>query len=178
MDTRVWPGRLCTSGKSGLSHHWKYRDSQQHYGERRRLVLIRVGSRFRRFRKAAHVQLQPKVVEAYRDIQSEDAKQLVWDILKAPQKHQEHVKRFSNSVILRMTYGKSTPTANTDPEVVGMKLVVERFGIVMQPGAFLVDRIPILRADGAGQKRDSKWYRWAVFHAYTSRAAWTSAIEN
>lgn len=55
------------------------------------------------------------------------------------------LRRFSNSVILRMTYGKSTPTANTDPEVVAMKLVVERFGIVMQPGAFLVDRIPILR---------------------------------
>lgn len=115
------------------------------FSQNMRLVLIGVGSRFRRFRKAAHVQLQPKAVEAYRDIQSEDAKQLVCDILKAPEKHQEHVKRFSNSVILRMTYGKSTPTANTDPEVVAMKLVVERFGIVMQPGAFLVDRIPILR---------------------------------
>lgn len=115
------------------------------FSQNMRLVLIRVGSRFRRFRKAAHVQLQPKAVEAYRDIQSEDAKQLVCDILKSPEKHQEHVKRFSNSVILRITYGKSTPTANTDPEVVGMKLVVERFGMVMQPGAFLVDRIPILR---------------------------------
>jgi hypothetical protein len=63
------------------------------FSQNTRLVLIRVGSRFRRFRKAAHVQLQPKAVEAYRDIQSEDAKQLVCDILKAPEKHQEHVKR-------------------------------------------------------------------------------------
>jgi hypothetical protein len=63
------------------------------FSQNTRLVLIRVGSRFRRFRKAAHVQLQPKAVEAYRDIQSEDAKQLVCDILKALEKHQEHVKR-------------------------------------------------------------------------------------
>jgi hypothetical protein len=63
------------------------------FSQNMRLVLIRVGSRFRRFRKAAHVQLQPMAVEAYRDIQSEDAKQLVCDILKAPEKHQEHVKR-------------------------------------------------------------------------------------
>jgi hypothetical protein len=116
-----------------------------------------------------------------------------------------------------MTYGKSTPTANTDPEVVAMKRVVERFGIVMQPGAFLVDRIPILRYVPwygrqlkawfreehelvLGQMErvkmeivirvsiamcvlcahslSGKWYRWAVFHAYTSRATWASAIEN
>ncbi|KAG2131608.1 cytochrome P450 [Suillus bovinus] len=115
------------------------------FSQSMRLVLIPVGSRFRRFRKAAQAQLQPRAIEAYRDILLEDAKQLVCDVLKAPEKHQEHVKRFSNSVILRMTYGKSMPTANTDPEVVGMKLAAERFGIVMQPGAFLVDRIPILR---------------------------------
>jgi hypothetical protein len=116
-----------------------------------------------------------------------------------------------------MTYGKSTPTANTDPEVVGMKRVVERFGIVMQPGAFLVDRIPILRYVPwygrqlkawfreeyelvLGQMErvkkeivtrisivvcfvvltslSGKWCRWAVFHTYTSGAAWTSAIED
>jgi cytochrome P450 len=129
------------------------------FSQNTRLVLIRVGSRFRRFRKAAHVQLQPKAVEAYRDIQSEDAKQLVCDILKAPDKHQEHVKRFSNSVILRMTYGKSTPTANTDPEVVGMKRVVEHFGIVMQPGAFLVDRIPILRYVPWYGRQLKAWFR-------------------
>jgi cytochrome P450 len=83
----------------------------------------------------------------------------VCDILKAPEKHQEHVKRFSNSVILRMTYGKSTPTANTDPEVVGMKRVVERFGIVMQPGAFLVDRIPILRYVPWYGRQLKAWFR-------------------
>jgi len=63
------------------------------FSQNMRLVLIRAGSRFRRFRKAAHLQLQPKAVEAYRDIQTEDAKQLVLDILKAPERHQEHVKR-------------------------------------------------------------------------------------
>ncbi|KAG1854471.1 cytochrome P450 [Suillus subalutaceus] len=129
------------------------------FSQNTRLVLIRAGSRFRRFRKATQLQLQPKAIKAYRDIQSEDAKQLVCDILKAPEKHQEHVKRFSNSVILRMTYGKSTPTASTDPEVVGMKLVVDRFGIVMQPGAFLVDRIPILRYVPWYGRQLKAWFR-------------------
>ncbi|KAG1724555.1 cytochrome P450 [Suillus lakei] len=129
------------------------------FSQNMRLVLIRVGSRFRRMRKAAHVQLQPKAVEEYRDIQSEDAKQLVCDILKTPEKHQEHVKRFSNSVILRITYGKLTPTANTDPEVVGMKLVVERFGMVMRPGAYLVDRMPILRYVPWYGRQLKTWFR-------------------
>ncbi|KAG1840961.1 cytochrome P450 [Suillus tomentosus] len=129
------------------------------FSQNMRLVLIRVGSRFRRFRKAANAQLQPKAIEAYRDIQSEDARQLVYDILKAPEKHQEHVRRFSNSVILRMTYGKSTPTAYTDPEVVGMKIAAERFGIVMQPGAFLVDRIPILRYVPWYGRQLKAWFR-------------------
>ncbi|KAG1908874.1 cytochrome P450 [Suillus fuscotomentosus] len=129
------------------------------FSQNMRLVLIRVGSRFRRFRKAANAQLQPKAIEAYRDIQSEDARQLVYDILKAPEKHQEHVRRFSNSVILRMTYGKSRPTAYTDPEVVGMKIAAERFGIVMQPGAFLVDRIPILRYVPWYGRQLKAWFR-------------------
>ncbi|KAG1802494.1 cytochrome P450 [Suillus variegatus] len=129
------------------------------FSQNMRLVLIRVGSRFRRFRKAANAQLQLKSIEAYRDIQSEDAKQLVYDILKAPEKHQEHVRRFSNSVILRMTYGKSAPTAYTDPEVVGMKIAAERFGIVMQPGAFLVDRIPILRYVPWYGRQLKAWFR-------------------
>ncbi|KAG0696778.1 cytochrome P450 [Suillus ampliporus] len=124
-----------------------------------RLVLIGVGSRFRRFRKAAGLQLQPKAVEAYRDIQTEDAKQLMYDILKAPEEHQEHVKRFAHSVILRVTYGKLTPTANTDPEVVGMTLVLERFGIVMRPGTFLVDRIPILRYVPWYGRQLKTWFR-------------------
>ncbi|KAG1731326.1 cytochrome P450 [Suillus paluster] len=124
-----------------------------------RLVLIGVGSRFRRFRKAAGLQLQPKAVEAYRDIQVEDAKRLMHDILRAPDEHQEHAKRFAHSVILRITYGKSTPTANTDPEVIGMNLVLERFGLVMQPGAFLVDRIPILRYVPWYGRQLKTWFR-------------------
>ncbi|KAG1799186.1 cytochrome P450 [Suillus variegatus] len=110
---------------SSLVDHPQAIAAGEMFSQNMRLVLIRVG--------AANAQLQPKAIEAYRDIQSEDARQL------------EHVTRYSNLIILRMTHGRSTPTAYTDPEVVGMKIAAERFGIVMQPGAFLVDRIPILR---------------------------------
>ncbi|KAG2048915.1 cytochrome P450 [Suillus hirtellus] len=122
---------------SALVDHPQAIAAGEMFSQNMRLVLIRVGS--------ANAQLQPKAIEAYRDIQSEDARQLVYDILKAPEKHQEHATRYSNLIILRMTHGRSTPTAYTDAEVVGMKIAAERFGIVMQPGAFLADRIPNLR---------------------------------
>ncbi|KAG2099587.1 uncharacterized protein F5147DRAFT_335998 [Suillus discolor] len=43
--------------------------------------------------------------------------------------------------------------------------------------AFALDPFHLIATVEVGMK-DSKCCRWAVFHAYTSRAAWASAIEN
>ncbi|KAG6329814.1 hypothetical protein ID866_9274 [Astraeus odoratus] len=51
---------------------------------------------------------------------------------------------YAADVIFRVTYGKDTPTSNDDPEVQRIHIANENFRHVMKPGAFLVDRIPIL----------------------------------
>ncbi|KAF9230049.1 cytochrome P450 [Melanogaster broomeanus] len=63
---------------------------------------------------------------------------VILDILRDPKHHVEHVKRFTISVILRVVYGKSTPTSNDDPEV-------HSEPVLRRPGGNLVDIFPILK---------------------------------
>ena len=53
--------------------------------------------------------------------------------------------RYAASVILHLTYGKSTPTSNDDPEVARIHQVMQNFQQALRPGAYLVDRIPWLK---------------------------------
>ncbi|KAF9230122.1 cytochrome P450, partial [Melanogaster broomeanus] len=80
-----------------------------------------IGERFRRLRKAVHTHLQPRAVQAYEGLQCEHARDVILDILRDPTHHVEHAKRFTVAIILRVVYGKSTPTFNDDPEVVRMR---------------------------------------------------------
>ena len=52
---------------------------------------------------------------------------------------------YAASVVMSFTYGKTTPTAYTDPEVVAINKALEYFGRALNPGAYLVDTYPILR---------------------------------
>ncbi|KAG2340491.1 cytochrome P450 [Suillus weaverae] len=123
-----------------------------------RIVMARSGERFRRLRKAVHTHLQPKAAEAYKDMQQDNARKFILDILNDPKNHQNHAARYSASVILRVTYGKSTPTAHTDPEVVRVYKVLDHFEIVMRPGAYLVDRVPLLRYLPGYGKQLIEWH--------------------
>ena len=42
-------------------------------------------------------------------------------------------------------YGKSTPTSVDDPEVIRIQSTLRNLQNVMRPGAFLVDRVPLLK---------------------------------
>ncbi|KAG2129986.1 cytochrome P450 [Suillus cothurnatus] len=109
------------------------------------IVLARSRERFRRLRKAVHTHLQPKAAEAYNDMQHDNARKFVLDILNDSKNHQKHTARYSASVILWVTYGKSTPSAYTDPEVFRIYKVLDHFELVMRPGVYLIDRVPLLR---------------------------------
>ncbi|KAG1805462.1 cytochrome P450 [Suillus subaureus] len=123
-----------------------------------RIVLARSGDQFRRLRKAVHTHLQPKAAEAYKDMQRKHAMDFILDMLNDPKNHQKHAHRYAASVILRVTYGKSAPTANTDPEVVRIRRAVKHFQATTRPGANLVDRVPLLRyLPGYGKQLD-EWH--------------------
>ncbi|KAF8553243.1 cytochrome P450 [Imleria badia] len=111
----------------------------------KRITLIGAGERFRRLRKAIHTHFQPKAVETYKDAQFEHAMIFILDILDDPKDYQKHTHRYSTSIILRITYGKSGPTSTNDPDFVGVKQAVAHFIEGMRPGAYLVDRFPWLK---------------------------------
>ncbi|KAG1852411.1 cytochrome P450 [Suillus subalutaceus] len=110
-----------------------------------RIVLEGSGEKLRRLRRVLHAGLQPKVAETYEPIQTRNAKNLILDILNDPKNHQGHAMRYAASVVMSFTYGKTTPTSYSDPEVVAVNKSMERFGQAMKPGAYLVDAYPILR---------------------------------
>ncbi|KAF9231569.1 cytochrome P450 [Melanogaster broomeanus] len=104
------------------------------------------GERFRRLRKAVHTHLQPRAVQAYEGLQCEHARDVILDILRDPTHHVEHAKRFTVAIILRVVYGKSTPTFNDDPEVVRMRQNIKNSeSVLRRPGGYLVDIFPILK---------------------------------
>ncbi|KAG2072928.1 cytochrome P450 [Suillus decipiens] len=109
------------------------------------IVTENSGDRLRRMRRILHAGLQPKVAETYEPIQTRNAKNLILDILNDPKNHQGHAMRYAASVAMSFTYGKTTSTSYTDPEVVAVSQSLARFGKAMRPGAYLVDTYPILR---------------------------------
>ncbi|KAF8129486.1 cytochrome P450 [Boletus edulis] len=144
----------------------------------KRITLVGSGDRFRRLRKAVHTHFQAKAVDTYKDIQFEQARALILDILNDPNSHQKHAHRYSASILLRITYGKSGLTSTDDPDFVGVREVVAHFIEGMRPGAYLVDRFPWLKfIPGYGRRlrsfhdSDLKFYRGQlsrVEHAMSS----------
>ena len=60
---------------------------------------------------------------------------------------------------MAINYGKTTPTAYSDPEVVAVNLCLSRFGEAIRPGAYLVDTYPILRYIPGCLTQLRKWHR-------------------
>ncbi len=55
------------------------------------------------------------------------------------------IPRYAASVIMTLTYGKTTPTSYTDPEIQLINQNTFQVARSMRPGAYLVDSFPILR---------------------------------
>ena len=55
------------------------------------------------------------------------------------------VTRYAASVVISMTYGKTTPTSYSDPEVQCMHRCLRRLGAALRPGAHIIDTYPFLR---------------------------------
>ncbi|KAG1736247.1 cytochrome P450 [Suillus lakei] len=103
------------------------------------------GDRFRRMRRALHSHLQPKAAEAYQPLQMSHAKNIVLGVLDNPHNFQHHVITYAATTIMKVAYGKNTPTSATDPEVVEMRQIVGMVAGILRPGAYLVDSIPWLK---------------------------------
>ncbi|KAG1852467.1 cytochrome P450 [Suillus subalutaceus] len=110
-----------------------------------RFVQLRYGERFRKFRKITHSHLQVKTAQTYEPIQFAHAREVIQDILDEPKLHQQHIKRYVAAVIMHVVYGKTTRTSLDDPYLLRLQRMVPRIQSAMAPGAYLVDKYPILK---------------------------------
>ncbi|KAG2361895.1 cytochrome P450 [Suillus spraguei] len=114
-------------------------------GKGMRFAQIRSGERLRKFRKSAHSHLQPRSAQSYELVQVAHAREIILDILDKPKLHQQHIKRFTASVVLHIVYGKTTPTSLDDPYLLQLQKMIPRVHSAMMPGAYLVDKYPVLK---------------------------------
>lgn len=129
----------------------------------KRILLVKYGERWRRLRKMLHQGLQPKMATLYQPIQENAAQQMILDILESPDDFANHAKSYAASVILSITYGKTTRTKWFDEDVKAVNECLERLGRSLAPGKYWVDKIPLLRYlpfDIQNWKADGKkWHK-------------------
>ncbi|KAH8818767.1 cytochrome P450 [Flagelloscypha sp. PMI_526] len=106
-------------------------------------------------RRALHAALQPRVAITHAPTQEENARQLVLNILGAPNDFFRHADRYAGDTILRVTYGDSaltlvpssaTPKGSGRPELIAaVHTCLSQLGYAIRPGTYAVDRFPFLR---------------------------------
>ncbi|KAG2366023.1 cytochrome P450 [Suillus spraguei] len=109
------------------------------------IALSPAGDRFRRMRRALHAHFQPRSAEAYQPLQMSQAKTVILNILDDPPNFQNHLITYAADTIMKITYGKTTPTSGTDPEIKEIRQLFRRFRTVLRHGDYLVDSIPWLK---------------------------------
>ncbi|KAG2350125.1 cytochrome P450, partial [Suillus weaverae] len=107
--------------------------------------LSHAGDKFRRKRRALHTHLQPKSAVAYQPLQMSQAKTVILSILDDPHNFQIHVATYAATTIMKIAYGKTTPTSATDPEIREARQLVKGFITILRHGYYLVDSIPWLK---------------------------------
>ncbi|KAI0633734.1 cytochrome P450 [Trametes polyzona] len=110
-----------------------------------RVLTLNVGDRLKRYRGVLHATLQPASAARYEYLQMNNARNFIVDILDEPAEFINHSKRYAASVIMSITYGKTTPTSYSDPEVRQINVGAARVGDAVRPGAYLVDTYPFLK---------------------------------
>ncbi|TCD67842.1 hypothetical protein EIP91_011904 [Steccherinum ochraceum] len=91
----------------------------------------------------------------------------VLDILRDPDNHLAHARKYAASVILTLTYGKMTPTSYDDPEVVSINRGVARLMGVLKGIPWPVDKYPILRFFPLAHVRMLRKYREDEIRLFT-----------
>ncbi|KAK0469876.1 cytochrome P450 [Desarmillaria tabescens] len=109
------------------------------------MVLSRYSDVWRVLRKNAHAVLTPKASLEHVPIQSAEATQLMYDILQTPEAFYTHVRRYSSSTILSITYGKRCLRYES-PEATLFFKAQHLWELVLEPGAHPpVDLLPFLQ---------------------------------
>ncbi|KAJ7640418.1 cytochrome P450 [Mycena polygramma] len=127
------------------------------------MVLARYTENWRTLRRTAHAILTPQASARHLPIQQAEATQLLHDIVIRPEGFYTHIRRYSNSVILSVLYGKRAPRYET-PETTAFFKAQHEWELVLEPGATPpVDLIPILKYV------PERWAKWKTDCARTRK---------
>ncbi|ESK89761.1 cytochrome p450 [Moniliophthora roreri MCA 2997] len=109
------------------------------------MALARYTENWRTLRRTAHAILTPQQSAKHLPIQRAEATQLLFDMLQTPESFYTHIRRYSNSVIMSVLYGKRCPRYET-PETTAFFHAQHEWELLLEPGATPpLDLLPILK---------------------------------
>ncbi|KAK1230345.1 hypothetical protein PQX77_006555 [Marasmius sp. AFHP31] len=109
------------------------------------LAIAHYGDKWKTLRKASHAILTPHMLMKQLPIQYAESSQLLFDILRTPGSFDNHIRRYANSVIMSVAFGKRCPRYET-PETTAMFTAVHEYEMLLEPGATPpVDFLPFLK---------------------------------
>ncbi|KAF9263808.1 cytochrome P450 [Marasmius fiardii PR-910] len=118
------------------------------------MVLARYTDDWRALRRTAHAILTPQMSTKHLPIQYAEATQLLYDIIQTPDSFYTHIRRYSNSVIMSVLFGKRCPRYET-PETTAFFIAQHEWELLLEPGATPpLDLLPFL------QKVPERWAKW------------------
>ncbi|KAJ7108007.1 cytochrome P450 [Mycena crocata] len=118
------------------------------------MVLARYTDNWRTLRRTAHAILTPQASLRHLPIQQAESRQLLHDILLRPQSFYTHIRRYSNSIVLSVLFGKRSPRYES-PETAAFFQTEREWEEVLEPGATPpMDMIPLLKYVPA------RWAKW------------------
>lgn len=97
------------------------------------LVTMYYGERFRVHRKLSHMGFGQHLVKGYRDIQSDENKVVLQDLLKDPEPYVEHLERYATSVVSIIGFGRRVASPK-DPIITEVIAVMQKAAELNVPG--------------------------------------------
>ncbi|CAH7689086.1 hypothetical protein PPACK8108_LOCUS24151 [Phakopsora pachyrhizi] len=98
-------------------------------------ICLGYNDRWRRFR-------------SYEPIQEPASRQLILDVLENPTLYHEALTRYAAGVIMKVTYGKVSPTCHDDKEVIMVSRSLTQFFKAAKLGAEVRIEVLVLKSDG------------------------------
>jgi len=128
------------------------------------LALTQYGTRFRETRKYMNKLIGTRAsAEKFAPLQQKETAKFLVRVLADPSSLVKQIRKTTGAIILMISHGYSV-NEHDDPFVDVVEAAVNGFSECLEPGAFLVDMIPLLRyvpdwLPGAGWKAKAKRYR-------------------
>ena len=110
------------------------------------LVSMRYGDRFRVHRKLTHMGIGIQQVRGYQDLQGDENKVVLFDLLKEPENFVQHVERYAASVVSIIGFGRRIQTPD-DPIITEVIALMQHAAELNVPGKtfpMLMETFPIL----------------------------------